>query len=77
MARKVGKNGRVTLPKWVRDDLGLGSGTEVVFRPLANGAVAIERADGTKPLSRFAKLRGTAGPGPSTDEIMALLRVEN
>jgi hypothetical protein len=49
-------------------------GTEVAFRLDADGSVVIERADGTRPQSRFAKLVGIAGPGPSTDEIMALTR---
>jgi AbrB family looped-hinge helix DNA binding protein len=77
MPSKVQKNGRVTVPKRVRDYLGLRPGTEVVFRLAADGAVAIERADGTRPPSRFAKLVGIAGPGPSTDELMALLRGED
>ena len=71
---KVAKNGRVTVPKRVRDYLGLAIGTEVVFRRSSDGSVIIERADGTRPASRFAKLIGSAGPGLSTDELMALLR---
>ena len=63
-AKQVQKNGQVTVPKGVRDYLGLCTGTEVVFRPAADGAVVIERADGTRPPSRFAKLVGIAGPGP-------------
>ena len=31
-------------------------------------------ADGHRPPSKFEKLRGHAGPGPSTDEMMAILR---
>jgi antitoxin PrlF len=74
MPSKVTSNGRVTIPKRVRDYLGLEPGTEVAFRRAADGTIVIERADGTRPLSRFEKLRGIAGPGPSTDEIMAMLR---
>jgi antitoxin PrlF len=73
MASKVMKGGRITVPKPIRDYLGLEAGTEVAFRATTDGII-IERADGTRPPSRFAKLRGSAGPGPSTDEIMALLR---
>ena len=77
MPTKIMKDGRITIPKWVRDHLGIESGTEVAFRLAADGSVIIERADGTRPPSRFAKLVGIAGPGPSTDEIMALLRGED
>ncbi|HTV70746.1 MAG TPA: AbrB family transcriptional regulator, partial [Rhizobiaceae bacterium] len=58
----------------VRDLLGLKPGTEVKFRYSANREIVLERVDGKRPLSRFEKLRGHAGPGPSTDEIMTLLR---
>jgi AbrB family looped-hinge helix DNA binding protein len=74
MSVKVTSNGRVTIPKRVRDYLGIDAGTEVVFQRAADGSIIIERADGTRPPSRFAKLVGIAGPGPSTDEIMAMLR---
>jgi antitoxin PrlF len=71
---KVAKDGRVTVPKRVRDYLGLAVGTEVTFRRAHDGSVIIERADGTRPPSRLAKVIGSAGPGLSTDELMALLR---
>ena len=74
MATKVTSNGRVTVPKRVRDYLGIGPGTEVTFRRAADGGIVSERADGTRPPSRFAKIVGCAGPGASTDEIMAMLR---
>jgi AbrB family looped-hinge helix DNA binding protein len=74
MPTKVTSNGRVTVPKRVRDYLGIEPGTEVAFRRAKDGSIVIERADGTRPPSRFEKLRGNAGPGPFTDEIMAMLR---
>jgi AbrB family looped-hinge helix DNA binding protein len=74
MTTKVTSKGQVTIPKPVRDHLGIGPGSEVAFRRLADGSIVIERADGTKQPSRFAKLVGIAGPGPSTDEIMAMTR---
>ena len=76
MPTKVTSNGCVTIPKRVRDYLGLEPGIEVAFRRAADGSIVIERADETRPLSRFEKLRGSAGPGPSADEIMAMLRGE-
>ena len=77
MASKVTSNGRVTIPKRVRDYLGIDSGTEIAFRRIADGSLVIERADGTRPPSRLSKVVGSAGPGPSIDEIMALLRVSD
>ncbi|TMK06650.1 MAG: AbrB/MazE/SpoVT family DNA-binding domain-containing protein [Alphaproteobacteria bacterium] len=74
MPTKVTSNGRMTIPKWVRDYLGIAAGTEVAFRRAADGSIIIERADGTRPPSRLSKVRGIAGSGPSTDEIMAMLR---
>ncbi len=76
MATRVTSKGQVTIPKAVRDHLGIGPGTEVTFRRAADGSVVIEKADGTRRPSRFAKLVGIAGPGPSTDEIMAMTRGE-
>ena len=77
MPTKVTSNGRVTVPKRVRDYLGLEPGTEVAFRRAADGSIVIERAVGTRPPSRFETVCGSAGPGPSTDEIMAMLRGED
>jgi antitoxin PrlF len=74
MPTKVTKDGRITIPKRVRDHLGIEPGTEVAFRRAVDGSVVIERADGTRPPSRFANLVGCAGPGPFTDELMTLLR---
>ncbi len=72
----VTSKGQVTIPKPVRDYLGIEPGSEVNFRRADDGSIVIERADGTRPPSRFAKLVGSAGPGPTTDELMELLRGE-
>jgi antitoxin PrlF len=74
MATKVTSKGQVTIPKPVRDHLGIGPGSQVTFRRAVDGSIVIERADGTRQPSRFAKLVGVAGPGLSTDEIMAMTR---
>jgi antitoxin PrlF len=76
MATTVTRKGQVTIPKPVRDHLGITPGSQVEFRPTAGGGVLIVKADGPRPKSRFAKVRGSAGPGMTTDEIMALLRGE-
>jgi antitoxin PrlF len=76
MATTVTRKGQVTIPKRIRDHLGIGPGSQVNFRNAPDGGVLIERADGPRPPSRFAKLRGSAGPGLTTDELMTLLRGE-
>jgi len=75
MATTVTSKGQVTIPKPVRDHLGIAPGSRVAFRRAADGSIVMEKADGTdRPPSRIASLRGHAGRGMSTDEIMALLR---
>lgn len=77
MSATVTAKGQVTIPKAVRDLLGLRPGTKVDFRRTPDGNVIVVPAEGQIPESRFAKLRGHAGPGMSTDEIMALMRGED
>lgn len=77
MATTVTTKGQVTIPKRVREYLGIAPGTAVDFSVTGDGQVVLRRADGTKPVSRFDRARGMAGPGPSTDEIMRLLRPDD
>jgi AbrB family looped-hinge helix DNA binding protein len=74
MSTTVTTKGQVTIPKPVRDLLGLKPGTKVEFSAGANGEIVLKRADEKRPPSRFAKFIGHAGPGLSTDEITALMR---
>jgi AbrB family looped-hinge helix DNA binding protein len=74
MATKVTQKGQVTIPKPIRDHLGIGPGSKVEFRRAADGVVVIARADATPAKGRFDKLVGILGPGPSTDEIMEWTR---
>ena len=74
MATTVTSKGQVTIPKPVRDHLGIAPGSQVEFRRATDGSIVIEKAGGTRPPSRFARLVGIAGPGPSKDEIMAITR---
>lgn len=70
--------GRITIPKRVRDYLGLAPGDKVRFEYAGDGAVRLVAArkhrGNVKKTSRFAALRGTRKTGMSTDEIMNLLR---
>lgn len=76
MSMTVTARGQVTIPKPVRDLLGIAPGSKVDFHRAADGSVVLVRADKKRPLSRFAKLRGHAGKGLTTDAIMALTRGE-
>jgi bifunctional DNA-binding transcriptional regulator/antitoxin component of YhaV-PrlF toxin-antitoxin module len=75
---RVADDGQITIPKPVLEQAGNGPGTEVTFRSAADGSVLVEKVDAAAPSlggpDRFESLRGIAGPGPSTDEIMAELR---
>ncbi|MGZ2487658.1 antitoxin PrlF [Rhizobium pisi] len=76
MATTVTAKGQVTIPKPVRDLLGIVPGNRVDFHRAADGSVVLTRADRKRPASRFEKLRGHAGGGLDTDAIMALTRGE-
>lgn len=76
MTTTVTRKGQVTIPKPVRDYLGIGPGSQVEFHRNSQGNVVLEKADGPRQPSRFAKARGSAGPGLTTDELMAMLRGE-
>lgn len=72
---KMTSKGQVTIPKRVRDYLGLKPGVEVEFALGANGRVELlPPAPIQTPASRFDALAGSAGPGMTTDEVMALTR---
>jgi AbrB family looped-hinge helix DNA binding protein len=77
MPTKVTKDGRVTIPKWVREHLGIKAGAELAFRRAVDGSIVIERAGAVRAPGRFAQLVGIAGRGPSTDEIMKVTRGED
>ena len=70
------KKGQVTIPKRVRDRLGLKPGSEVEFKLTEGGDVALLKAKGkrAKPKDPFAKLRGSLKLGMTTDEFMRLMR---
>jgi AbrB family looped-hinge helix DNA binding protein len=78
MSTTVTTKGQVTIPKQMRDSLGLTPGSLVDFAWTADGQVVIRpvkpaRKTKKKP-SRFDALRGTVKLGMSTDEYMNLIR---
>jgi antitoxin PrlF len=78
MASNLTTKGQVTVPKKVRDYLGLKAGAAVTFQRLDNGEIAIRAAKVTgKPrASKFAKLRGRATVRMKTEDILALTRAD-
>ena len=73
MAATVTAKGQITIPKAVRDALGVKPGSKVDFKPLGDGNIAIVK-QGPKPKGRFDRFVGIAGAGMTTDEIMKLTR---
>ena len=78
MAHQVTVKGQVTIPKRVREYLGIGPGSGVEFEVGLKGDVVLRKAGPrskrARPSSRFARLRGIRNTGMSTDQIMRLLR---
>lgn len=75
MSTTVTSKGQVTIPKPVRDLLGITPGVAVEFNLEPDGRVVLTKAGSKRhPPSRFARLRGAAGNGMSTDQIMGLTR---
>lgn len=76
MTATVTSKGQVTIPKQVRDLLGIGPGSIVDFRRGEDGRIVLVKVERKARPNRFARLRGHAGKGLSTDEIMAMTRGE-
>ncbi len=76
MATTVTRKGQVTIPKRVRDRLVIGPGSRVEFEVTPAGQVVLHKVGEEEAAGRFAALRGRAGAGMTTDQIMALTRGE-
>jgi antitoxin PrlF len=76
MMTKMTSKGQVTIPRRVREYLGLKPGSEIEFDVAEDGRVFLRTRD-KAPESRFARLLGSAKLGMTTDEIMALTRGED
>ncbi len=70
--------GQVTVPKPIRDALGLVPGSQVDFALDDQGRVVLQRAGAQrkKKVDRFEAARGKADIAWRTDELMALLRAD-
>lgn len=67
---KVTEKGQVTIPKEIRETLGIQPGDEVMFEETEAGYVVRKRVDE----SRFEEWRGVAETDQSVDERMDELR---
>jgi len=79
MSMLVTSRGRVTIPRKVRDYLGIRPGTALDFEVAPDGRVVLVKIGGKRArrkASRFAALRGIATVKMSTRQIMALTRGE-
>jgi AbrB family looped-hinge helix DNA binding protein len=76
MSTTVTSKGQVTIPKPIRDRLGLKQGSLVDFELAGDGRVVVVNA-GRKAKAarnRFERIRGILKSDMTTDEIMALMR---
>jgi AbrB family looped-hinge helix DNA binding protein len=76
MSTTVTSKGQVTIPKRVRDLLGIQPGSLIDFERSPDGRVVLVKVEKKARPNRFVRLRGHAGKGLSTAEIMAMTRGE-
>lgn len=78
MTPTLTQKGQVTVPKEIRDRLGLKPGDKVRYEVNDRGRVEIEKAEDRIPeQDLFLDLVGIAGPGLTTDEVMRVTRGED
>jgi AbrB family looped-hinge helix DNA binding protein len=77
----VTSKGQVTIPKDIRDRLGIEPGSEVSFVARANGRVELQRIGNSRDRKRLKefqnwldRLEGTGDSGLSADDVMAMTR---
>ncbi|MBO6903211.1 MAG: AbrB/MazE/SpoVT family DNA-binding domain-containing protein [Rhizobiaceae bacterium] len=78
---RVTTKGQVTIPKDIRDRLGIKPGSEVEFVPRADGRVELLRTGGVEDRKRlealhdwFDRLEGAGDSGFSAEDVMAMTR---
>lgn len=73
---KVTEKGQVTIPKELRDRLGIGAGSEVAFERSGDTLVIRKMSNESRGRVLVERLRGRGDIQMSTDEIMKLTRGE-
>jgi antitoxin PrlF len=71
---RVTRKGQVTIPKRVRDHLGIAPGSVVDFELGTDGRIVLTVVGAEPKPSRFERFRGIAKSKLTTDELMAMLR---
>ena len=71
---KVTIKGQVTIPKEVREKLGIQPLSEVEFVEEQGRIFLVKKESGKTDKTRFARVRGSATARMSTEEIMRLTR---
>ena len=72
---RVSEKGQVTIPKHIRDELGIGTGTTITFERSGDTIVIRKSAEAsTRGRAIVDRLRGRGDVSMSTDEILALTR---
>lgn len=82
MSTTLTSKGQVTIPKKIRETLGLGPGSQVDFDVDEQGRIIIRKVGGKnaprpRGKDRFERARGRATVKWKTDELMRLLRGED
>lgn len=77
---RMTSKGQVTIPQRIREAAGFRPGTELEFVMDDAGIVRVRRhtdqPENPALKTAIARLRGSAGAGMTTDDIMALTRVD-
>lgn len=76
MGTKITSKGQVTIPRAIRESLGVGSGDEVEFSTQANGTIELRRTDASRRVeATLARLRRDPPiKRVTTDEILDATR---
>src|SRR3546814_18684760 len=74
MATRITSKGQVTIPKKVREFIGVGPGSAVEFELDADGRVVLVKAAGPRRASPFARVRGRATVKVRTEASMEVTR---
>ena len=79
MSTTMTLKGQVTIPKHIRDSLGLKPGAQLDFAVNRDGDVVLHRTNTSQPQKayRFEAVRGKADVKWRTQELVALLRGED
>lgn len=73
---RVTTKGQVTIPRHIREKLGITPSTEVEFVEEQNRVFLVKRKTEKAAFRRFEGVRGSATVKMTTDEIMALTRFD-